>query len=57
MIFFVKSKFELQVNGIIEFSRSKNDIHAFECIVRRYQKHAIKSMNIIIPGTRLRHSA
>jgi hypothetical protein len=28
--------FELQVHGILEFSHSKNDIHAFERIVRRY---------------------
>ena len=29
-----KSKFELQVHEILEFSDSKNGIHIFECILR-----------------------
>ena len=29
-----KSKFELQVHEILEFSNSKNGIHVFECILR-----------------------
>ena len=39
LIFYVyffsqKSKFELQVHKILEFSDSKNGIHVFECILR-----------------------
>ena len=29
-------KFELQVHGIIEFGRSKNDIHDIWCMSRPY---------------------
>ena len=34
LIFSRKSKFELQVHEILEFSDSKNGIHVFECILR-----------------------
>ena len=35
-------KFEMQVHGIIEFGRSKNDIHDIWCMLRPYPGSHIK---------------
>ena len=36
LIYFAKSKFELQVHRIMKSNHSKNDCHASECVLRPY---------------------